>query len=279
MKGEDLSNYKGEEGKRDLEQKQRLRRFCGRRKRKEPSNETLGHLYVFEKYKLIFCLVPKVASRQWISVLGRYRLRLNNSPYGPTVKQFPPEQAQKMLRTFYKFMFVREPFERLLSAYKDKFVHPRAFDKDPYITVFGKKIISNYRYNVTQEALQSGYGVKFPEFIQYILDMGVREDWHWANYDDVCGICDIKYEYVGHYETLQDDAKYVLKRSSLSHLRFPVTRPSRTKDELLHYYSQIPKAWIKRLGGVYRNSFEIFDYSFPGSLENLLGSSYLSRVE
>ncbi|KAJ7392622.1 sulfotransferase 13 [Desmophyllum pertusum] len=140
--GEDLSNYKGEEGKRDLEQKQRLRRFCGRRKRKEPSNETLGHLYVFEKYKLIFCLVPKVASRQWISVLGRYRLRLNNSPYGPTVKQFPPEQAQKMLRTFYKFMFVREPFERLLSAYKDKFVHPRALTKILTSPCLGKRSLA-----------------------------------------------------------------------------------------------------------------------------------------
>ena len=270
-----MTNFKGEEGKRDLKQKQRLRKYCARRKRKEPSNETLGHLYVFEKYKLIFCLVPKVASRQWMPVLGRYRRALGYSPYGPRVKQFPPEKAQEMLQTFYKFMFVREPFERLLSAYKDKYLYPRAEDRDPFITKFGRKIIRNFRPNASHEALQSGYGVTWPEFVEYILNDGHTEDWHWANYLDVCGLCDIRFDYVGHYETLQDDARYVLERANLNRyqLKFPGVRPARTKKELVRYYSQIPKSWIKRLGEVYQSSFEIFGYSFPGPLENLLGSS------
>ncbi|XP_078379364.1 carbohydrate sulfotransferase 11-like isoform X2 [Oculina patagonica] len=271
--GDEMTNYKGEDGKRDFEQKQRLRHYCGKRKRQEPSNETLGHLYVFEKYKLIFCLVPKVASRQWMPLLGRYRTYQGYSPYGPTVKQFPPEKGQKMLETFYKFMFVREPFERLLSAYKDKYVHPRSVDKDPFITVFGRKIIQNFRPNASQEAIQSGYGVKWPEFVEYILNEGDKDDWHWANYLDVCGFCDIKYDYVGHYETMVDDAGYVLERANLTELKFPAFRPSKTQDELVQYYSQIPKSWIQRLGDVYQSSFEIFGYPFPGPLENLLGSS------
>ena len=273
MKGDDASKYRGEDGKRDMEQKQRLRQFCGTKKKKKPNNETLGHLYVFEKHKVIFCLVPKVASRQWIPLLGKYRSSQGYSPYGPRVKQFPAEKAQKMLQTFYKFMFVREPFERLLSAYKDKYVHPRLGDKDPFITVFGRKIIRNFRQNPSQEALKSGYGVKFPEFIEYIINEGAQEDWHWANYEDVCGFCDIKYNYVGHYETLPEDAKYVLERANLTQLKFPSFRPSRTKDELLHYYAQIPKVWIKSLGKVYQSSFNIFGYPFPGPLENLLSST------
>jgi len=270
--GDDASYYTGEDGKRDLEQKQRLREFCGRRKTKKPDNETLGHLYVFEKHKVIFCLVPKVASRQWMPLLGKYRTMLGYSPYGPTVKQFPPEKGQEMLRTFYKFMFVREPFERLLSAYKDKYVHPRTVDKDPFITVFGRKIIRNFRLNASQEALQSGYGVKFPEFIEYIINEGAKDDWHWADYEDVCGFCGIKYNYVGHYETLEQDAKYVLERANLSQLKFPSFRPSRTKNELIQYYSQIPQVWIRNLGNVYQNSFKIFGYPFPGPLENVLSS-------
>jgi len=272
--GDDASYYRGDDGKRDLEQKQRLRQFCGGRKKKTPNNETLGHLYVFEKHKVIFCLVPKVASRKWMSLLGKYRLSQGyHSPYGPTVEQFPQEKAQKMLQTFYKFMLVREPFERLLSAYKDKYLHPRAADKDPFITVFGRKIIRNFRPNATQEALQGGYGVRFPEFIEYIINGGAQEDWHWANYEDVCGFCDIKYNYVGHYETLQEDAKYVLERANLTQLKFPSFRSSRTKNELINYYAHIPKVWIKRLGIVYQSSFKIFGYPFPGPLENLLGSS------
>lgn len=153
LKEDETVNYKGDAVKRDLVQKQRLRHFCGKRKHKEPSNEALKHLYVFEKYKLIFCLVPKVAIRQWMLLLG------GPGGYGPTVKRLPPEKARHMLQNFYKFMFVREPFERLLSAYKDKYVHPRLFDKNPFITVFGRKIIRKFRPNASQADLQSGYGV------------------------------------------------------------------------------------------------------------------------
>ena len=171
-------------------------------------------------------------------------------------------------------MFVREPFERLLSAYKDKYLHPRAGDKDPFITVFGRKIIRNFRQNATQEALQRGYGVKFPEFIEYIINRGAEEDWHWANYEDVCGFCDIKYDYVGHYETLMEDAKYVLERANLTRLKFPSpVRASRTKNELTNFYASLPKLWIKRLGDVYESSFKIFGYPYPGPLESLLGAS------
>ena len=39
------------------------------------------------------------------------------------LKRFPEQEQNVMLATFFKFIFVREPFERLLSAYKDKFVY------------------------------------------------------------------------------------------------------------------------------------------------------------
>ena len=40
------------------------------------------------------------------------------------LKRFSAEQEQNvMLAMFFKFIFVREPFERLLSAYKDKSVY------------------------------------------------------------------------------------------------------------------------------------------------------------
>ena len=276
MKRDDASYYRDDAGKRDLEQKQRLRQFCAGRKTKKPNEKALGHLHIFEKHKVIFCLVPKVASRQWmIYVLGKYLTSQGYSPYGPRVqyKKFPREKAEKMLQTFYKFMFVREPFERLLSAYKDKYVHPRPADKNPYITVFGRKIIRNFRKNATQEALQEGYGVKFPEFIEYVTNGGAEEDWHWQDYEDVCGFCDIKYDYVGRYEYLQEDAKYVLERANLTHLKFPSFRSSSTKSELINFYTNISKDSIKRLGDVYQSSFKAFGYPFPGPLENLLGSS------
>jgi hypothetical protein len=61
---------------------------------------------------------------------------------------------------------VREPFERLLSAYRNKFT-----EKSPYFHKrFGRKIIRKYRTNPNVEDIEKGNNVKFPEFVQYITD-------------------------------------------------------------------------------------------------------------
>ena len=36
------------------------------------------------------------------------------------LSEWPPEEQIEMIKSYYKFMFVRHPLERLLSAYRDK---------------------------------------------------------------------------------------------------------------------------------------------------------------
>ena len=36
------------------------------------------------------------------------------------LSEWPPEEQIQMIKSYYKFMFVRHPLERLLSAYRDK---------------------------------------------------------------------------------------------------------------------------------------------------------------
>jgi len=48
----------------------------------------------------------------YVDVLGTYMLIQS-----PVAKQQP-------LKKYFKFMFVRHPFDRLVSAYLDKFIHP-----------------------------------------------------------------------------------------------------------------------------------------------------------
>ena len=55
--------------------------------------------------------------------------------------------------------------ERLLSAYKDKFVK----DNECYHPVYDRDIIKRYRPNATMEALERGSAVTFPEFTKYAI--------------------------------------------------------------------------------------------------------------
>ena len=70
------------------------------------------------------------------------------------LNSFPPDQQKQMLETYFKFTFVREPFERILSAYKDKFVHIRKEDRK-ILAFHGREILKNFRPNASRMLLKS----------------------------------------------------------------------------------------------------------------------------
>ena len=82
------------------------------------------HLAVIPSLKILYCVTPKAASRQWRVMLYRF----NKVGKELRLHAFYPRQQKQMLKTYFKFTFVREPFERILSAYKDKFVYLRRVD-------------------------------------------------------------------------------------------------------------------------------------------------------
>jgi len=74
--------------------------------------------------------------------------------------------------------------------------------------------------------------VTFLEFVQYVIREKYskkRRDIHWMPQYKHCNPCLIKYDFIGRYETLEEDAKHVLAK---------VTAPRRTKVK--NTFSVIP---------------------------------------
>jgi len=78
----------------------------------------------------------------------------------------------------------------------------------------------------------TGSEVKFEEFVQHVLlesRLGKQYlDHHWRPQYNLCRPCHIKYDFIGHYETLHQDAEHVLRQiSRLSNntadVQFPAT--------------------------------------------------------
>ncbi|KAL9973572.1 hypothetical protein ACROYT_G020045 [Oculina patagonica] len=264
---DDRLPFSTEERQREL--KSHLTDYCRANKHKR-GLPSLYRLHIIESPQIVFCMVPKVASRQWRAIFKQLRLR--KGQMRANLDQYDATDISSFLRNSYKFMFVREPFERLLSAYKDKFVSTRPVDRH-MLDTYGRKIIRRFRPNATQKALQAGDDVTFPEFIEYILKEGIHEglNWHWNTYEDQCRPCSVEYNFIGRFEFLTQDAEYALKKAAVYNLTlFPSkTSYSKTHQELIKYYSQIPLDWIIQLGRVYRSSFEMFGYPFPGPLQVL----------
>ena len=126
----------------------------------------------------------------------------------PLLNRFPPDEQREKWETYFKFTFVREPFERILSAYKDKFVHPRF----PHLMLqlHGRAILRTVRPNASKSALDKLNDITFREFIEYLVTKGSDKstpvmDWHWDNYVNICGMCAVNYTFIGHYETFDQD--------------------------------------------------------------------------
>ncbi len=177
----------------------------------------------------------------------------------------------KRLATHFKFIFVREPFHRLLSAYKDKF-----FGKNRvYTNRFRQTIIKAYRPQDVETVGTKTNNVTFTEFLKYIVTSSnhFARNPHWRKYQHLCFPCTFKFDFIGHFETLADDAAYMLKKAGIDdRVAFPPVRSSSAASDFMTYYSQVPRDIIFKLREVFKSDFEMFGYLFSGPLKSLLGN-------
>ena len=246
------------------------------------------HMLVDQKHKLIYCYTPKVACTEWLRIMGtlkglpkeivhfekygqRNQKTIHSRKLFTYLSSFPIDEANKMLRDYKTFFFVREPLERILSAYIDKFTRP--YWPNFFYRNVARRIIKRVRPNATIQALSEATDLSFDEFTRYIASVGSsRWDHHWGLYDDICRPCKIKYDFIGHFENIMQEGPYLLKDAGVDHLVPIDFRPSNTSSLLKRYYSQIPKSTILKIVEMCRSNFEMFGYPFPGPLMNLFNS-------
>lgn len=251
----------------------------GLRYKKKLAIDKLNHILVDHNHKLLYCYVPKVACTNWKRVLmvltgdsdTKHPVQISASVAhmdNSTLKlsQLTQAEADSCLRDYTLFLVVRHPFERLLSAYRNKFLDSTPTNK--YFKYrYGKYIIQKYRKNPAPEDLESGANVTFREFIRYLIKEGVLSNEHWAPVYELCLPCTLNYTFVSHYETILDDAATILNMVNAPSVSFPVTRSKRTKDNLRFYFQQLSIYEIEALYRLYEADFKLFGYG----LEDLLG--------
>ena len=114
-------------------------------------------------------------------------------------------------------IFVRHPFERILSAFRDKLEDPtirgRAFN-EYYHNKYGRRVVMYYR----REKI-TGPSFKYPrfnEFVDFLVDKDIRyDDEHWAPFFKECTPCHVNYSFIGHFETLYWDVHLLANQTNL----------------------------------------------------------------
>lgn len=86
----------------------------------------------------------------------------------------------------------------------------------------------------------------------------------------LCHPCQVKYDFIGQLETLETDAKHLLKLLEVDHLiHFPSGARDRTTTSWeTDWFAQIPLTMRRALYELYEPDFELFGYSKPDSVLN-----------
>ena len=183
-----------------------------------------------EHYRLLFCPMCKMASTFWTRVFKMLKKNRQTdgktllTPYDVPISQAPPAHTIVKLKAsdnyhsaevdgFFKFLFIRDPYSKIFSAFVDKIVGP-----NPYFwKYYGINAISRFRKDRSEKC---GSDVRFDEFVKYIVHMYKTRNSLECHVDtfDICGPCEMNYTYIGKMETFKEDTYAIL-----SHLKQEAT--------------------------------------------------------
>lgn len=238
-------------------------------------------MIIDEGNKLMYCELPKVGSSNWKRVLIKLtddrfkdirnvlairkprKLEHYNLKY---ITDYPWQQRVEMLKSYYKFIIVRDPIERVLSAYKDK-------ASEEFRGGMGRRVFSFLEQRNQSEKFISFDIESFHRFVAYLVargpEVGVKGDFgirvrHWTRFFDICRVCDVKWDFVGKVESIVEDAAYMLKQVNLSDVvEYPYYRKATDTSLIKQYFSGLTKEGLERLYQTYKLDFDLFQYSIP----------------
>uniref|UniRef100_A0A3P9J3R3 Carbohydrate sulfotransferase n=1 Tax=Oryzias latipes TaxID=8090 RepID=A0A3P9J3R3_ORYLA len=226
-----------------------LRKYCaGVNQSLDDLKDTdLKNFIVDDKHGIIYCYIPKVTS-----VLKRITQKIDE---------------------YLCFLFVRDPFVRLISAYRDKMLNYNQYFYEGYVRVilqrYKKQTKMTYNHKV---AKKEGLQPSFYNFIQYILDprTETKEPFepHWRQMYRLCHPCLIEYDFVGHQESLQEDAQELLKMLKLEDdIKFPPSYENVTSgNSVMDWFQSVPLEDRRMLYRIYEEDFLLFGYRRPTEL-------------
>lgn len=228
------------------------------------SSESLNYAtHVSLKHKYIYVETPKVACSTIKISLQRLELEMQNlnreefedvhiRDFSPLLHltQLPNFEDYLRSEDYFKFCFVRNPYQRLLSCYLDKIINPISFKEK-----------ENILFSMGLETDQNNHNITFNDFVSVIEKQTLLEmDYHWRPQTFLTCQSSINYDFVGKLETFDDDFKEVADNISLDLLEYylpEVRHQTNSKKLLQNYYDD---DLFERVYNIYKVDFLNFSY-------------------
>jgi chondroitin 4-sulfotransferase 11 len=252
------------------------RRILQKSTRRKPQS-----MYVIDSHKLLYCRLPKIGCTNWKrviaylsgnltaeAVLSANHSTVHSDYHRAYVKElayanYTQRTVDYLLAAYFKFVFIRHPLERLLSAYADK-INTTSEEKFENIDYAGY-IKQLCRGNSSNNSTNFANPVTFQEFLCYVSKAPPSKlNRHWQPYWMICTFCQSswRYDFIGEYDSMEEEANVLLNRWGVRTLRFPTKNFTRQNqvDRFKNAYDSVPKSVIHAVYRRYRLDFDLFGY-------------------
>jgi chondroitin 4-sulfotransferase 11 len=163
--------------------------------------------FIFKKSKLIYLVNSKVAQTAITNTCGNK----NKTEYSGIEEKNLGENKDKLSKNeedYYSFTFVRNPFERLYSCYKSKYIADKERYKKPFLD-FDFYLLGYLKKDTGFENFVKR-AMRVPHFLA---------DRHFkSQYTLIKEESRLKIDYIGRYESISDDFKKIQDRFNLETL-------------------------------------------------------------
>ncbi|XP_052888569.1 carbohydrate sulfotransferase 11-like [Anopheles moucheti] len=218
---------------------------------------------------LLYCLVFKSGTTTWFYNINRWAGFSDDKILDEQTDNFmlarqnyhweKPSVLLNSMKNTYSFIVVRDPFERLISAYEERLLG----QLHPYFKNLSHQIYKRYHNDGNEYGIPS-----FQDFVRYVVDQernNQPSDLHWRPINDLCTPCLARYDSIIKMETFGQDLAYLSNRTQLHQKIKSVHMNHSRRDSLSRlmekYFSQLTKKQYEDLYEIYRIDFELFQYS------------------
>lgn len=149
------------------------------------------------------------------------------------------EKVQR-LKTYYKFTIVRNPLERLVSAYRNKIEGPVSYKKRedfPHnlrIQILGQYHDSELHYwrqVNSKDSSKLNISVTFSDFVRHFIETDIMKlNDHYRPSIDICHPCIARYNFYANFRNFSTDVAQLIKKFQ--------TEPRFYRDQSLHISSE-----------------------------------------
>lgn len=202
------------------------------------------------EHKFIFIHIPKTAGTSVAKSLGFQKPTAHI-----TAEKIKVVLNAEKFQSYFKFCFVRNPWDRFLSLYNyarqtDSYYHSAT---QPNKAIYGKHTDYDLLKNASIE-----------DCTDYLLAGQLKHDrfWnHWQNQsnwiydkDDTCLV-----DYIGHFENLEQDLQFIFKKIKLPIPPIKNLNASRKKE---HYQEVLSDYAKNRIAQYYQKDIQQLKYTY-----------------